>query len=212
MAWAKVWTRLWGRHPGGDEATMRRVVLGLGNPGSQYAKTRHNVGFCVADELARRHGICLSERRNRSRLGEGHIGEVPVVIAKPQTFMNDSGSAAVSLVHRYRITPEALVVIADDVNLELGVVRVRASGSAGGHNGLKSIIASLGTEAFPRVRVGVGSPKQGALIDHVLGEFSEEEHAAIAQAVQQAADAVEVLLREGPEAAACRFNRKSRSP
>lgn len=185
-----------------------KIILGLGNPGPEYAQTRHNVGYQAADVLARRHGIRISERRNRSRLGEGRIEGVPVVIAKPQTFMNLSGSAATSLLFRYRAQPEDLIVICDDMNLAMGLVRVRASGSAGGHNGLKSIIASLGSDQFARVRIGVGAP-QGAWIDHVLGEFGPEERVRVQEAVEEAANAVEVLLREGPEAAANRFNRKN---
>ncbi|MBI3946734.1 MAG: aminoacyl-tRNA hydrolase [Armatimonadetes bacterium] len=188
-----------------------RIILGLGNPGPEYARTRHNVGYLTADELARRHGIRITQRRNRSRLGEGRIGETPVVIAKPQTFMNLSGAAVTSLLFRHHAGPGDLVVVCDDLNLELGLVRVRAAGSAGGHNGLKSIIASLGTDAFPRVRIGVGAAPGVPWIDHVLGEFGDEEWPTIIQAVASAADAVEMLLREGPEVAANRFNRKSRS-
>lgn len=191
---------------------MIRILLGLGNPGRKYARTRHNVGFLVADELARRHGIRLVQRRNRSRLGEGQIGEIPVVIAKPQTYMNLSGLAAVSLLRRYGATPADLVVLCDDMNLPLGSVRVRAAGSAGGHNGLKSLIAHLGTDAFPRVRVGVGGAPPGQWLEYVLGEFTEEEWPVLLRAVGLAADAVESLLREGADVAASRFNRKSPLP
>lgn len=191
---------------------MTKIILGLGNPGSEYAFTRHNAGFLTADELARRHAIRLNTRHNHSRLGEGSIAGIPVVIAKPQTFMNDSGSAAVSLLYRYRAKPEDLIVICDDLNLALGQIRVRASGSAGGHNGLKSIIASIGSNAFARIRIGIGAVQTGEWIDHVLGEFTAEERPIITEAVATAADAVEVLLQEGPENAANRFNRKRPAP
>ena len=154
----------------------------------------------------------IDVRRNRSRLGEGHVGDEAVVLAKPQTFMNLSGEAAQSLLARFRVRPEDLIVVCDDMNLDLGLVRVRASGSAGGHNGLKSIIACLGTPEFSRVRIGVGRAAEGEWIDHVLGEFSRQEQETVADAVQRAADAVEVIIAEGAEAAACRFNRKSRPP
>ncbi|NLC57240.1 MAG: aminoacyl-tRNA hydrolase [Armatimonadetes bacterium] len=190
---------------------MPKIILGLGNPGPEYAQTRHNVGFRVADLLAARHRISLTTRRNRSRLGEGQIDTTAVVLAKPQTFMNRSGEAALSLLARYRVAPEELIVICDDIHLPLGSIRVRGSGSAGGHNGLKSIIASIGSSAFPRVRVGVGGAAE-EWIDHVLGEFTREERPVIEEAIQRAADAVELLLREGPEAAANRFNRRATPP
>lgn len=186
-----------------------KVILGLGNPGPEYTQTRHNVGFLVADVLARRHHIRLDTRRHQSRLGEGCIDDTPVIIAKPQTYMNLSGRAAAGLVYRYHLSPADVIVICDDLHLELGRLRVRASGSAGGHNGLKSIIAELGSNEFPRVRVGVGGATDGEWIDHVLGEFTTAERPLIAEAVERAADAVEMLLSEGPEAAASRFNRKN---
>lgn len=191
---------------------MTKLILGLGNPGAEYAETRHNVGFLAADVLARRHGIRLTTRRYSSRLGEGSIAGVDVVIAKPQTYMNCSGDAALSLLARYRVLPGDLIVICDDMNLGLARIRVRACGSAGGHNGLKSIIARIGTDAFPRVRIGVGGVAPEEWIDHVLGEFTREERPRIEEAVALAADAVELLLREGPEAAANRYNRKPAPP
>lgn len=189
---------------------MAKIILGLGNPGSEYARTRHNVGFLVADVLARRWGIRIDERKNRCRLGQGRFGSTPVVVAKPQTYMNESGNAVISLIARFGAAPADLIVIYDDMNLPLGQVRVRASGSAGGHNGMKSIIGVLGTNQFPRVRIGIGAPKQGDAIDYVLGEFSAEERTAIEEAVVVAADAVEAILQEGADAAANRFNRKAR--
>ncbi|HOM81412.1 MAG TPA: aminoacyl-tRNA hydrolase [Armatimonadota bacterium] len=191
---------------------MMKIILGLGNPGAEYASTRHNVGFMTADLLAKRHGIRLTTRRHSSLLGEGTIAGVAVVLAKPQTYMNCSGDAALSLLSRYRVSPQDLIVICDDMNLDVARVRVRASGSAGGHNGLKSIIARIGTDAFPRVRIGVGRVAPDQWIDHVLGEFTAEERPQIEEAVARAADAVEVLLREGPEAAANQFNRRQPPP
>lgn len=190
---------------------MAKIILGLGNPGSEYARTRHNVGFLTADVLARRWGIRVDERKNRSRLGQGRFDGTPVVVAKPQTYMNESGNAAISLIARFGAAPADLIVICDDMRLPLGQVRVRASGSHGGHNGLRSIIGVVGTNEFPRVRIGIGEPQQGEWIDYVLGEFSAEERARIDEAVVVAADAVEVVLQEGADAAANRFNRKARA-
>jgi PTH1 family peptidyl-tRNA hydrolase len=146
-----------------------RIIIGLGNPGAQYALTRHNVGFWTVDALAQRHGIELRTRRYHSRVGVGTIAGVAVALAQPQTYMNLSGQAAQALLHAYRLTPDQMLVVFDDIWLAPGTVRVRPKGSAGGHNGMKSIIAALGTEAFPRVRIGIGQPPEGVdLADYVL--------------------------------------------
>ncbi|MFN3689671.1 MAG: aminoacyl-tRNA hydrolase, partial [Fimbriimonadales bacterium] len=166
-----------------------RLILGLGNPGAPYAATRHNVGFWVVETLAQRHKIELKTRRHRSRLGIGIIHEVPVVLAEPQTFMNLSGEAAHALLQAYHLQPEQMLVIFDDIWLEPGTVRVRAKGSAGGHNGMKSIIHALGTEAFPRVRIGIGQPPADMdLADYVLASPSPQERERLLAAVQRAAD------------------------
>ncbi len=184
-----------------------RVIIGLGNPGAQYAATRHNVGFWTVDALAQRHGIELRKRRCQSRVGVGQIGETPVVLAQPQTYMNLSGQAAQALLHAYHLAPEQMLVVFDDIWLAPGVVRVRPKGSAGGHNGMKSIIAALGTDAFPRVRIGIGQPPEGIdLADYVLSPPSSAERALLQDAVQRAADACESWLTEPIEQVMARFN------
>lgn len=191
------------------EGRPTHLILGLGNPGGEYASTRHNVGFWTVDLLARRHGIELKTRRYRSLLGVGAIGAIPVVLAKPQTYMNLSGEAARALLQAYHLTPAQLLVVFDDIWLEPGVVRVRAKGSAGGHNGMKSIIAALGTEAFPRVRIGIGQPPEGMdLADYVLSPPPPEEREALLNAVQRAADACEAWLTEPIEQVMARFNQR----
>ncbi len=185
-----------------------RLILGLGNPGAQYASTRHNVGFWTVDTLAERHSIELKTRRHNSRLGIGIIHEVPVVLAKPQTYMNLSGEAARALLQAYHLQPEQMLVIFDDIWLPPGVVRVRAKGSAGGHNGMKSIIHALGTEAFPRVRIGIGQPPaEMDLADYVLAPPTPEERERLLLAVQRAADACEAWLTNPIEQVMNHFNR-----
>ncbi|OYT68940.1 MAG: aminoacyl-tRNA hydrolase [Armatimonadetes bacterium JP3_11] len=185
-----------------------RLIFGLGNPGTQYASTRHNVGFWTVDLLAERHGIELKTRRYQSQLGLGVIQGVPVVLAKPQTYMNLSGEAARALLHAYHLQPEQMLVVFDDIWLAPGVVRVRAKGSAGGHNGMKSIISALGTEAFPRVRIGIGQPPETMeLADYVLSPPAPEERALLLTSVERAADACEAWLTEPIEQVMSRFNR-----
>lgn len=185
-----------------------RLILGLGNPGAQYTSTRHNVGFWTVDTLAERHGIELKTRRHNSRLGIGTIHGVPVVLAKPQTYMNLSGEAARALIQAYHLQPEQMLVIFDDIWLPPGVVRIRAKGSAGGHNGMKSIIHALGTEAFPRVRIGIGQPPAEVdLADYVLAPPLPEERERLLLAVQRAADACEAWLTNPIEQVMNHFNR-----
>lgn len=181
-------------------------MLGLGNPGAEYAHTRHNIGFDVIDILASRHRIRLSLHRDHARYGLGRIADVPVLLAKPMTYMNRSGEAARALLQRYPLEPARLLVVVDDVALPPGKIRVRPSGSDGGHNGLESIIQCLGTQAFPRVRVGIGSPPPGQMVEYVLSRFSPQEQPIIEEALQRAADAVEVAIAEGVQAAMNRFN------
>lgn len=191
----------------GENATPPQwIVLGLGNPGAEYARTRHNVGFEVVDLLAHRHQIRLNQRRDHARYGLGEIQGVPVLLAQPMTYMNRSGEAARALLQRYSLSPSRLLVIVDDVALPLGKLRLRPSGSDGGHNGLASIIGCVGTQAFPRVRVGIGAPPPGQMVEYVLSPFSPQERPLIEQAIQRAADAVEAVLMEGLSPAMNRFN------
>lgn len=183
-----------------------KLIAGLGNPGREYHGTRHNVGFEVIELLSRKHHIAVRARRNRAVVGEGTIGGEQVVLARPQTFMNRSGEAVAGLARRYRIAPEDIIVIYDDVNLPLGKLRIRTRGSSGGHNGMKSIIGGLGSEEFPRIRIGIGGPDRRDMIDHVLSRFKRAEGPIVREAVERAADAVETYLSEGPEAAMNRYN------
>lgn len=199
---------LWEKLMGKPALHPARLVIGLGNPGESYAATRHNVGFWTVDLLAKRHGIELKTRRHHSKLGTGVIQGVPVLLAKPQTYMNLSGEAARALLHAYHLKPEQMLVVFDDIWLEPGVVRVRAKGSAGGHNGMKSIISALGTEAFPRVRIGIGQPPETMdLADYVLSPPTPEERVLLLNVVERAADACEAWLTEPIEQVMSRFNR-----
>ena len=185
--------------------TERWVIVGLGNPGSRYAQSRHNVGFRCVELLAERHGISLGERRQQVVLGQGPIGDRPVVVAKPRTYVNASGAAVRYLLQRFGVNPAKLLVVTDDMDLPLGKLRLRGSGGSGGHHGLDSIIDELGSQAFPRLRIGIGRPG-GEAIEHVLGLFLAGEEEALAQALDLAVQAVEMTLAQGLELAMNKFN------
>jgi peptidyl-tRNA hydrolase, PTH1 family len=185
---------------------VRFLVVGLGNPGPEYSGTRHNVGFMVVELLSQRHRIPIKSAQHGARVGEGEIAGEPVALVKPLTFMNLSGRAVAPLMNRHSLPPENLIVISDDADLPVGKVRLRARGSAGGQGGLKSIIGSLGSAEFPRVRIGIGRSAGGDLVEHVLTRFGPQERELIGRAVERAADAVEFLLAHGTEAAMNRFN------
>lgn len=190
------------------------IIAGLGNPGRQYDGSRHNAGFDVIDRLVDRYGISGPVRFGRSMTGKGIIGGRKVLLVKPLTYMNRSGEALREIVQFYKTDPsEGLLVISDDIDLALGALRIRAKGSAGGHNGLKNIIQNLGTDQFCRIRVGVGA-KPGAdydLADYVLGHFSHEERKVMEEAVDKAADAAACLLEKGPDAAMNLYNTRKSS-
>ncbi|HUG56146.1 MAG TPA: aminoacyl-tRNA hydrolase [Candidatus Limnocylindrales bacterium] len=187
-----------------------RLVVGLGNPGDGYAATRHNVGFQVASRLAKRARLEFGVKAAESRIAEGSLGTVRVAIARPQTFMNESGRAVRKLLDRYRIEPADMLVVYDDVDLPLGTVRIREKGGPGTHNGMRSITAAVG-ESFPRLRVGVAPADPAkeiamSLADYVLTPFDADERADAEQSVQRAAEAAEVALRDGIRRAMGRFN------
>ena len=190
-----------------------KLVVGLGNPGSEYRETRHNVGFLVADELARRWRLSDAWREKFEALHvRTTVGDEAVIIAKPLTFMNLSGQAVAGLAAFYKIDPVDVLVVTDDVALPLGRLRARPEGGAGGHNGLKSIIQHLGTQAFPRVRVGVGrGDDRRDLADHVLGRFEAGERDTVSAAVLRAADASERFLSDGIERVMSAFNAAERT-
>ena len=195
-----------------------KLVVGLGNPGRKYEGTRHNVGFEILDLLARRHradwemgprGIEALVARP-AQTGASGFSRNALVLAKPLTFMNLSGAAVVALLQFYKIDPVDLLVVVDDVNIDLGRLRARPEGSAGGHNGLKSIIGSLGSQAFARLRVGVGrGDHRRDLADHVLAKFDANERSIVAETVDRSADAVELFIAEGIGPVMNRYNRGS---
>lgn len=186
------------------------IIVGLGNPTSQYEGTRHNVGFDVIDALADKYNISVDGRKSRAFIGKGIIEGQKVILVKPQTYMNLSGESIRGLVDYYKIDEEQeLLVIYDDVSLDVGQLRIRKKGSAGGHNGIKSIIANLGTQVFPRIKVGVGEkPKKYDLADYVLGHFSKADREIMEEGYQKAVKAIEMILKGELEAAMNEYNRK----
>lgn len=185
------------------------IIAGLGNPTKEYEKTRHNAGFDAIDVLAEKHGIQITERKHKAFCGTGFIGGERVLLAKPQTFMNASGESLREAADFYKIRPEQVIVIYDDISLRVGQLRIRTKGSAGGHNGIKSIISHLGSQDFPRIKIGVGAkPDRMDLADYVLSRFSQTDRQMMEDAFQDAADAVEFMLADGADAAMNRYNRK----
>ena len=183
-----------------------KLIVGLGNPGAEYAGTRHNIGFEVIDALARRHSIAVSKRNFKAVHGEGVIGGEKVILARPMTFMNLSGEAVSAIARFYKIeTPDILIVL-DDIALPVGRLRLRFKGSSGGQNGLDNIIKHLGTQEVLRVRIGVGNAPPGDMRGHVLSRFRKEEQMLVEEAVQIAADAIECAVNEGFDIAMNRFN------
>jgi PTH1 family peptidyl-tRNA hydrolase len=187
---------------------MTKLIVGLGNPGSRYQNTRHNVGYAVVSLLGERHKIA-GKSQGPAIVGAGEIAGERVVIAQPTTFMNDSGRAVAQLLRKHQnVEAEDVLIVVDEMDLPTGTIRARAKGSAGGHNGLKSIIAALGTNEFPRMRIGVDRPPPGLdPIEHVLTRFRPDEREAIDTAIVTAADAVEYWIQYGIDETMNRFNR-----
>jgi PTH1 family peptidyl-tRNA hydrolase len=184
-----------------------KLIVGLGNPGDKYKKTRHNMGFEIIDELADRLGIDVKTKEHKGLVGKGMCMGEKVILLKPLTFMNNSGESVGPVAAYYGIKPEDVIVCYDDICLEPGHIRVRKKGSAGGHNGMKSIIAHLGTENFPRVRAGVGEkPEKYDLADWVLGHFDKADQDAVQTGIDNAARAVTVMISEGADVAMNIFN------
>jgi len=186
-----------------------RLVVGLGNPGDGYANTRHNVGFQVANRLAKRARLEFDTKAAESRIAEGSLGDIRIAIARPQTFMNDSGRAVGKLLDRYRLAPEALLVVFDEIDLPLGTLRLRERGGPGTHNGMRSITNEIG-EGFPRLRLGVApadpTAEVGDLAQYVLSPFAPDERAQAEQMLVRGAEAAEVALRDGIARAMAQFN------
>lgn len=176
------------------------IIIGLGNPGSKYEKTYHNMGFCTLDELAKRHSISIDKKKCKAIVGEGLIDGIKCVLCKPQTFMNLSGESVVQLLSWYKCNRDQLIVIYDDTDLPAGKVRFRPEGSAGTHNGMRNIVALTGRTDFPRFRIGIGRPPEKMdLADYVLSVPSGDSASLINQAICKAADAVQVYIKEGTE-------------
>ena len=182
-------------------------VIGLGNPGLKYKNTRHNAGFRVIDLLAKEYGIKLKTGKLQAKAGQGNVDGHKLMLVKPVTYMNDSGYAVSAIMDYFNIPIGDIVVLVDDMELPLGAIRIRDRGSAGGHNGLKSIISYLKSEEFIRVRIGIGKPEgQKGAIPHVLGKFSGQEGDIAAQAFARCAQAVDCLIKEGAQMAQSKFN------
>ena len=186
------------------------IIVGLGNPTDEYKGTRHNVGFDVIDALADKYNISVTERKNRAFCGKGIIAGQKVILVKPQTYMNLSGESVRGIVDYYKIDIETeLLVIFDDISLDVGQLRIRKKGSAGGHNGIKNIIQNLGSNVFQRIKVGVGEkPKEYDLVDYVLGHFSKAEKEIMAEGYKSVIEAVELILQDEIDAAMNQFNKK----
>lgn len=203
-------------HP---SSSVSKIIIGLGNPGPEYAGTRHNAGFMCLTHLAKNIGASFNQKEGLARTAHGNISTVPVVLARPQTFMNLSGQAVVKLTAKYGLAQGDLIVIHDDLDLPLGQVRIRQSGGSGGHRGIASVISELGSENFIRVRLGIGRPtppapdeKHAAVVDFVLEDFDKSESAVMAEAISQATEAVKAIITNGTETAMSTFNRIPPNP
>lgn len=188
-----------------------KLIVGLGNPGKEYSANRHNIGFLCINHLARQHHISLDKKQGKARIGMGMISGEQVVLAKPQTYMNASGTSVIHLLDKYKLTPDDLIVIHDDLDLPLGKIRIKPSSSAGGHNGIKSIIGSLGTQDFIRIRIGISRPQigdaaQDTIVDYVLGDFEGEDRKLVDETIKKVGEAVLCLLTEDPTVAMNKFN------
>ncbi len=187
------------------------IIVGLGNPKKEYENTRHNIGFDVIDKLAEQEKISVLEKKHKAIFGKGYVAGQKCILAKPQTFMNLSGESVRELIDYYKVDETfELIVISDDISLDVGQLRIRKKGSAGGHNGLKNIIAHLGHDTFIRVKMGVGEkPKGYDLADYVLGHFTADERKVMDGAAERAADAIRMIISEDADAAMNSFNRKA---
>lgn len=187
------------------------LIVGLGNPGREYVNTRHNIGFETIDVLCEKYGVSLNKTKFRADCGEGKIADEKVLFIKPLTYMNLSGESVREFADFYKVENDRIIVVYDDVSLPVGQLRVRPKGSAGGHNGIRNIIYQLGSEEFPRIRIGIGAPPHPdfPMADYVLGKFSKTDTELLIPAVKRAADAPEVIIRNGISAAMNQFNAKT---
>ena len=181
------------------------LIVGLGNPGIQYENTRHNIGFKVIDNISKEYNIEINRQKFKGVYGEGFINGEKVILLKPTTYMNLSGESIREVVDFYKLTCEDIVVIYDDISLDVGRLRIREKGSAGGHNGIKSIIAHLGTDVFPRIKVGVGQPNID-LVNYVLGKFTDEEMEVLSESIDASTKAVSEIIKDDVNTAMNKFN------
>lgn len=183
------------------------IIAGLGNPGLKYRNTRHNVGFNTIDVLSEKYGINVKQLKHKALIGDGYVGDKRVLLVKPQTYMNASGESIRDIIEWYKIPIENLILIYDDVDLPLGKLRVRRGGSAGTHNGMKSVIYHLQLDNFPRIRIGIDkAPEHIDIIEHVLGKFTKDEKDVIRDSIIKAAEAVVTIIKLGVDEAMVRFN------
>ncbi|NLL80884.1 MAG: aminoacyl-tRNA hydrolase [Tissierellia bacterium] len=188
------------------------VVIGLGNPGKDYANTRHNAGFNTIDILSKKYNISINKIKFKAVFGEGNIGSEKVILVKPQTFMNNSGITVREIVDFYKLPIENIIIIVDDIDIDFATIRVKAKGSSGSHNGLKSIIYHIQSDEFPRVKIGIGKKHENQdLADFVLSRFSKDEQIDMEAAYLSAAEAVETIIKEDINAAMNKFNIKNRA-
>lgn len=187
------------------------LIAGLGNPSRTYEGTRHNIGFTMIDAIGNKFGIDVTTKKHKALVGRGIIDGMRVILAKPQTYMNLSGESVREIADFYKIEPENIIIIYDDISLDVGQLRIRKKGSAGGHNGIKNIIAHLGTQEFPRIKVGIGNKPEGwDLADYVLSKYSKAEQEALEEASEGVIGAVKLMLMDDIEAAMNKYNAKKR--
>ncbi len=187
------------------------LIAGLGNPSRTYEGTRHNIGFTMIDAIGNKFGIDVTTKKHKALVGRGIIDGMRVILAKPQTYMNLSGESIREIADFYKIEPENIIIIYDDISLDVGQLRIRKKGSAGGHNGIKNIIAHLGTQEFPRIKVGIGNKPEGwDLADYVLSKYSKAEQEALEEASEGVIGAVKLMLMDDIEAAMNKYNAKKR--
>ena len=187
------------------------LIAGLGNPSKNYEGTRHNIGFTMIDAIGEKFGIDVTTKKHKALGGRGIIDGMRVILAKPQTYMNLSGESIREIADFYKIEPENIIIIYDDISLDVGRLRIRKKGSAGGHNGIKNIIAHLGTQEFPRIKVGIGNKPEGwDLADYVLSKYSKAEQEALKEASDDVIGAVRLMIMDDIDAAMNRYNAKKR--
>ncbi|MDR1773253.1 MAG: aminoacyl-tRNA hydrolase [Clostridioides sp.] len=184
------------------------VVVGLGNPGKQYENTRHNIGYCVIDKIAQKYNVSVNKIKHKALTAEIRMGSEKVILVKPITYMNLSGESVIDIYNFYKVDLENIIVVYDDIDLDIGSLRIRKKGSAGSHNGMKSIVQCLGSKDFPRIRVGISKPDPRMnLADFVLSRFSKEDQKNIDESIEKASQAVEVIIEENIDLAMNNYNK-----